>query len=275
MSALIARFPDREKLRLLAALAFWAVTYLLFLTWNHLQSDALPSIWRARRLLATMVGAALFFGFTSLADRVADRRPRERLFYIGATFVACCAIMVVARAAIDLIVPAFGEAASSMERHLRFTFIWTGYFTGGVLAFLTFAPGQQAARKQLEEVATPSAEDPGGKRDALWVSRGRETVRVPIDAIEWIEAEGDYVRLHAHSGGGLLRGPLSSLEAELDSAGFARVHRSAICRRSAIVAIMRKPSGALALRLSSGAEVPVGRRYRESVEAVLSPPTAA
>ena len=107
--------------------------------------------------------------------------------------------------------------------------------------------------------------------DALWVSRGRETVRVPIESIDWIEAEGDYVRLHASGGGGLMRGTLTGLEETLDSRIFSRVHRSAICRRSAIAAMLRKPSGAMAVRLESGAEVPVGRRYRDSVAALLTP----
>ncbi|HYZ48013.1 MAG TPA: LytTR family DNA-binding domain-containing protein, partial [Sphingomonas sp.] len=166
----------------------------------------------------------------------------------------------------------FGEPASTLARQVRFALIWVGYFAGGALAFLTFAPPAGAAMAQPDPLPQAANEEPeAAYPDALWVSRGRETARVPLEAIEWIEAEGDYVRLHARTGGGLMRGTLSGLEAQLDPRIFARVHRSAICRRSAIGAMLRKPSGAMAVRLESGAEVPVGRRYRDSVAALLAP----
>ena len=98
--------------------------------------------------------------------------------------------------------------------------------------------------------------------DSLWAHRHREMVRVRVDDIEWIEAEGDYVRLHTgdrHPA--LVRMTLTALERQLDAALFIRVHRSVICRRSAIAALRRKASGALAAALLSGGEAPVGRKF--------------
>jgi two-component system LytT family response regulator len=46
--------------------------------------------------------------------------------------------------------------------------------------------------------------------------------------IDWVEAEGNYVRLHASGASHLLREPLHRLEARLDPRRFVRVHRSAI-----------------------------------------------
>jgi len=108
-----------------------------------------------------------------------------------------------------------------------------------------------------------------GADDSLWVHRHQEFVRVRVDDIEWIEAEGDYVRLHAGEGGGLVRATLSGLEARLDPAVFVRVHRSAICRLSAITGLHRKPTGALAVRLANGDEAPVGRSYNSGLRALL------
>jgi DNA-binding LytR/AlgR family response regulator len=106
--------------------------------------------------------------------------------------------------------------------------------------------------------------------DSLWVHRRGEFARVPIDSIEWIEAEGDYMRLHAENGGGLMRGTLTSLADRLDPDVFVRVHRSAICRMEAITGLRRKATGALAVQLASGSEAPVGRRYASGLRALLA-----
>ena len=270
MQKLLDRIPGRERLRITCALAFWAATYLLFMTWNQLQEESQTAILQPRRLLITLVGAGFFFAFTRLADRVADRSMRDRLIILSVAAIAAVVGIIPARALVDLFTTqVFHEAPSTLVRHTRFALLWSGYFLGGVLAFLSFTPSMRAAADAPDQLG-PAAND-DLFTEALWVSRGRETARVSVETIEWIEAEGDYVRLHAKGSGGLMRGTLTGLEETLDPRVFARVHRSAICRRSAIAAMLRKPTGAIAVRLDSGAEVPVGRRYRDSVAAVLGP----
>lgn len=272
MPPLLDRLSSRERLRIACALAFWAATYLLFATWNQLQSEYPLALWQSRRLIATLWGALLFFAFTRLADRIDGRSLRERSLILLGGAVACGVAMILGRATIDhFLASALHEQTSSWSRHLRFTMIWGGYFGGAAIAFLSFTQSlaKPAEAQEAEAPAEPQGANDSNYPDALWVSRGRETVRVSTDAIDWIEAEGDYVRLHARTGGGLLRGTLSGLEARLDPATFARVHRSAICRRDAVVAMLRKPSGAMAVRLDSGIEVPVGRRYRDAVAELL------
>jgi two-component system response regulator AlgR len=105
--------------------------------------------------------------------------------------------------------------------------------------------------------------------DSLWVYRHRQLVRVPIDEISWIEAQGDYVMVHAPGGGGLLRTALSALEDSLDPQRFIRVHRSAMCRRSAIAGFRREPTGAYTATLADGTRVPVGRTYRDGLMALV------
>lgn len=270
MQKLLDRIPGRERLRIACALIFWAATYLLFLTWNQLQDEFPSAIWQTRRLLATLLGAVIFFGFTRIADRVAGRSLRDRALLLAGAGVASVALLIMGRMAISFVISTtLNEPGLSLARHLRFAMIWSGYFAGGALAFIAFAPALHDAAGDAAEHVRAANDDVFA--DALWVSRGRETVRVPVDTIDWIEAEGDYVRLHASGGGGLMRGTLTGLEETLDPQIFARVHRSAICRRSAIAAMLRKPTGAIAVRLESGAEVPVGRRYRDSVAALLMP----
>jgi DNA-binding LytR/AlgR family response regulator len=67
----------------------------------------------------------------------------------------------------------------------------------------------------------------------------------------------------------MLRETLASVHAKLDPAAFIRVHRSAVVRRSEIKAVRRKPSGALAVTLTQGEEVPVGRVYARGLRDLL------
>ena len=120
------------------------------------------------------------------------------------------------------------------------------------------------------EAAEPAPLPTFAAEDSLWAHRHQEFVRVPVAEIAWLEAEGDYVRIHAANGGGLLRTTLTALEAQLDPRTFMRVHRSAICRREAIVGMRRKPTGALTVSLSNGDWAPVGRTYGSGLRALLN-----
>jgi len=105
--------------------------------------------------------------------------------------------------------------------------------------------------------------------DALWVHRHREFVRVPVAEIDWIEGHGDYARIHGPHFTGLARTTLTALEEKLDPGAFIRVHRSAICRKAAIVSLKRRATGAMTVLLANGDEAPVGRSYVPGLRALL------
>jgi len=85
---------------------------------------------------------------------------------------------------------------------------------------------------------------------------GRQRL-VQADEIRWIEAQGNYVLLHANGGPFLLRETLSSIERTLNPARFLRVHRSALVVLDQVLSMQRQPSGDYELRLRSGREVTV------------------
>jgi len=124
-------------------------------------------------------------------------------------------------------------------------------------------------RSALEPEQPSSGVAAASIEDSLWAHRHQGFVRIPIDQIIWIEAEGDYVRVHAKQGSGLMRKTLTALDAELDAGTFIRVHRSAICRRSEITELQRRPTGALRVALSNGDWAPVGRSYGRSLRVLL------
>jgi len=123
---------------------------------------------------------------------------------------------------------------------------------------------------ELEEVvASLRAGDPqppqSGFTDEIWVPDRGDRLRLPVDLIDWVEAERDYVRIHSRGRSFLVRKPIRTLQAELDPEAFLRVHRGALVRRDRIVRLARRPGGPAAVVLQSGAEVPVARRQAAQV----------
>ena len=64
--------------------------------------------------------------------------------------------------------------------------------------------------------------------EVLPIRQGRETIRVPVASIRWIDAAGDYMCIHAGNDTHILRGTMKELEDLLDPKLFQRVHRSTI-----------------------------------------------
>lgn len=93
---------------------------------------------------------------------------------------------------------------------------------------------------------------------------------VPLSSITWIEADGNYVRLHAGERSWVHREALGTLWQRLDSAQFVRAHRSAIVARSAIRRVVRLRSGGHALVLTTGERVRVSRNGWREVRAAFS-----
>ncbi|MCV7149803.1 LytR/AlgR family response regulator transcription factor [Mycolicibacterium pyrenivorans] len=117
---------------------------------------------------------------------------------------------------------------------------------------------------------SPAVEDRDGnaaretESDVVPAELGGVTHLVPRDSIGWVEAEGDYARLHSASGSHLVRIPLSTLETRWRDHGFQRVHRSYLVALR-LVTGLRTTDGAVLVRLrpngaSPAVELPVSRR---------------
>ena len=114
------------------------------------------------------------------------------------------------------------------------------------------------------EPARAAPEDRAQDPDVIPAELGGITQLIRRDAIGWVEAEGDYSRLHSESGAHLVRIPLSTLEMRWAEAGFQRVHRSYLVSL-AMVTGMRTTGGSAMVRLrangaSPAVELPVSRR---------------
>jgi two-component system, LytTR family, response regulator len=66
---------------------------------------------------------------------------------------------------------------------------------------------------------------------------GRQMQFIRAETIDWLDAQGNYVRVHAGGRAHLLRDTMTGMEAKLDPGQFVRVHRSAIVNIDCIVKI--------------------------------------
>jgi len=104
---------------------------------------------------------------------------------------------------------------------------------------------------------------------------GRETIRLDVAAIDWIDAAGDYMCVHAASQTHVLRATMKELEEMLDPQVFQRVHRSTIVNLARVRSLRPHLNGECFLKLESGQEVKLSRSFRDKVELLLDRTRAA
>jgi two-component system LytT family response regulator len=96
-----------------------------------------------------------------------------------------------------------------------------------------------------------------------------QTRFVPVDAIDYVTADGPYAELHVGGHAHLIRERMQELERRLDPSRFARIHRSAIVQLDRVESLQQRPGGELTLRLRGGQELSVSRSRRRELEARL------
>lgn len=108
------------------------------------------------------------------------------------------------------------------------------------------------------------------RRDArLAVHTDRGVRLVPVHEVQWVEADGDLVKIHTTRATHVMRATMAAMEAELPGSVFIRVHRSAIVNRSHVQEIQPLFKGDYIIVLNGGAAVRSGRTYRADVRALM------
>jgi two-component system, LytTR family, response regulator len=103
----------------------------------------------------------------------------------------------------------------------------------------------------------------------LPIRSGRETLRLDVSTIDWIDAAGDYMCLHAAGQTHVLRATMKELEDMLDPQVFQRVHRSTIVNLARVRSLRPHLNGECFLKLQSGQEIKLSRSFRDKVELLL------
>lgn len=124
---------------------------------------------------------------------------------------------------------------------------------------------------------TPSLESAGGGKPAAGAYPERLPVRdgssvhfIPVHSIEWIDAAGDYMCIHAAGETHIMRATMKQLESMLDPERFLRIHRSTLVNINAVTGAELLENGDYLLTLAQGNSLKVSRNCKERVRAALS-----
>ncbi|WP_433598583.1 LytR/AlgR family response regulator transcription factor [Nocardia sp. CA-135953] len=125
----------------------------------------------------------------------------------------------------------------------------------------------EAVRRIVTARTTPAPAVAAPRTDpneVIPVELGGVTTLVHRSSVSWVEAEGDYARLHTSGGSHLVRIPLSALESRWENAGFLRVHRSYLVALRLVTGLRTVGTGTVVRLRADGTaaavELPVSRR---------------
>jgi DNA-binding LytR/AlgR family response regulator len=120
----------------------------------------------------------------------------------------------------------------------------------------------EAVRRVVEAgTARPAADD------AIAVEQGGVTRFVRRSEVTYVEAQGDYARLHTAAGNPLVRTALATLEEQWRDAGFVRIHRSLLVNLTHVTEV-RSEGGRVSV-LVAGEELGVARRHTRELRDLL------
>jgi two-component system LytT family response regulator len=140
-----------------------------------------------------------------------------------------------------------------------------------------FAEALQRARKQIDREETgdlgrrlialvKDLRKDHPKTERLVVKSGGRLFFLRADEIDWIEAAGNYVRLHVGNTSHLLRETMNAIEGRLDPEKFFRIHRSRIVNMERIQELQPWLNGEYSVLLRTGTRLTLSRGYREKLQ---------
>ena len=108
--------------------------------------------------------------------------------------------------------------------------------------------------------------------DRLIVKSNGRIIFLRIDEIDWMEAAGNYVKLHVGNDTHLVRETMNKIEVQLDHRKFIRIHRSTIINIEKIKELKPYFNGEYKVILQNNAQVILSRGFRENFIKVLGKP---
>jgi two-component system LytT family response regulator len=99
--------------------------------------------------------------------------------------------------------------------------------------------------------------------DRLVVKSVGRVFFLKTDEIDWIEAAGNYVKLHVGRESHMIRETMNGIESKLDPEQFLRIHRSTVVNIDRIKELQPMFSGDYVVILRNGAELALSRNYRD------------
>jgi two-component system, LytTR family, response regulator len=106
--------------------------------------------------------------------------------------------------------------------------------------------------------------------ERLIVKSGGRVFFLRTEEIDWVEAAGNYVRLHARNESHLLRESMKNMEAKLDPKLFVRIHRSAIVNVDHIRELQPWFHGEYVVMLHDGTRLMASRVFADRLDRLIA-----
>jgi two-component system LytT family response regulator len=131
--------------------------------------------------------------------------------------------------------------------------------------------GAARAREGTDEAVLDLTREDGGRAGSatpplrVLVREGRRTRFVPLSEVDWFEADGNYIRVHAAREQYRTRGTITAIENALDPRQFVRIHRRIVVNMERVREMSPLPGGDGLLVLGDGSTLRLSRTYRARV----------
>jgi hypothetical protein len=255
----------------------WITQFLSFSIERFLHESE-PESWDklAIRAVVSAIGAVISLAILKILQRSAGM-PFVKRALIALMLALCGAalhslinswVFIVALGADD---PGNDVSIQSFAS-LVYLFGWVYLAVTVILLSWTYGEEMRKREQHIAELATTlqHRHDRTGDQPHLWLRKGRARVRVELAKIDWVAAEGEYVRFHCGSDSFLERRSISAVEQEFEQHGFVRIHRSAVVNADRIERLTRTRWGALQACLSGGTELRVSKSFQAAVSQLLA-----
>jgi two-component system LytT family response regulator len=124
-------------------------------------------------------------------------------------------------------------------------------------------------QKVAEEMLNSTVSASPAQHERIVVKTGTKVKIIPVQDVQYLEADDDYVSIHTQEGSFLKNKTMSFFEQTLDPRQFVRVHRSYILAVQQITRIDPYEKDAHIAILKSGAKIPVSKTGYVKLKGVL------
>lgn len=270
-------------------LAFWVVAFTIPAVANTLvalmdaQRDGhvlpawQPALWEGSSALVSLLLLpallALCSRFPLHADTWRRRLPAYVLASVAWSMLHVVGMVLLRKAGYALV----GEhyAIDDWARRFAYEYLKDGRTFALIVTvdhgYRWFWRRLQGEARLLDPPEDAPAAAPVERPERFLVRKLDREFLVAAAEVEWLRAAGNYVDLHVRGRAYPLRSTMAAIEAQLDPARFARIHRSYIVNLDRIASIEPLDSGDARVHLHDGTVLPCSRSHREALRARIAP----
>ena len=205
-------------------------------------------------------------------DVLAELQPHELPMIVFVTAYDRFAVQAFEARAIDYVLKPVDDARLARHAHPRARAHRTAHRRRR--AQPAREPAGRPARQRRDRRRREPSGNGGRRRTGCRSATAARPCACRCEAIEWVDAAGDYLCIHADGHTHILRATMREMENLLDPRLFQRVHRSTIVNLTRVKSLRAHMNGEYFLRLEGGQELKLSRTYRDKVEYFLKRPRA-